>query len=240
MSLSIIIPVHNESSQILTTLKSLIKIKGKVNKFEIIIIDDFSTDNTKNVIKKFSSKKKFIKIFNNKKKGLGSAISLGILKSMNKYIAIFMADMSDDPKDLLNYYSEINKKNLDAVFGTRFSNKSLVVDYPIFKLVLNRIFNYSVSLLFLSSYNDFTNAFKIYKKDTLVSLFPIVSENFNIFLELPLKIISRKYKYTIIPIKWRNRKKGVSKFRIRELGSMYVFTLIYCLLEKFLLNKKRV
>ena len=75
-----------------------------------------------------------------------------------------MADMSDDPKDLLNYYSEINKKNLDAVFGTRFSNKSLVVDYPIFKLVLNRIFNYSVSLLFLSSYNDFTNAFKIYKK----------------------------------------------------------------------------
>ena len=86
MSLSIIIPVHNESSQILTTLKSLIKIKGKVNKFEIIIIDDFSTDNTKNVIKKFSSKKKFIKIFNNKKKGLGSAISFGILKSMNKYI----------------------------------------------------------------------------------------------------------------------------------------------------------
>ena len=240
MSLSIIIPAHNESSQILTTLKNLRKIKDKINKFEIIIIDDFSTDNTKNIIKKFSSKRKFIKILSNKKKGLGSAISTGILRSTNKYVAIFMADMSDDPKDLLNYYNEINKKNLDAVFGTRFSKKSVVIDYPIFKLILNRIFNYSVSLLFLSNYNDFTNAFKIYKKETLLSLFPIVSENFNIFLELPLKIISRKYKYTIVPIKWKNRKKGVSKFRIRELGSMYIFTLIYCLLEKFLLNKKRI
>ena len=68
MSLSIIIPVHNESSQILTTLKSLIKIKGKVNKFEIIIIDDFSTDNTKNVIKKFSSKKNLSKFLIIKRK----------------------------------------------------------------------------------------------------------------------------------------------------------------------------
>ena len=68
MSLSIIIPVHNESSQILTTLKSLIKIKGNVNKFEIIIIDDFSTDNTKNVIKKFSSKKNLSKFLIIKKK----------------------------------------------------------------------------------------------------------------------------------------------------------------------------
>ena len=79
MSLSIIIPVHNESSQILTTLKSIIKIKGNVNKFEIIIIDDFSTDNTKNVIKKFSSKKKFIKIFNNKKR-LGKCYLIGNFK----------------------------------------------------------------------------------------------------------------------------------------------------------------
>ena len=67
---------------------------------------------------------------------------------------------------------------------------------------------------------------------------PLVSENFNIFLELPLKIISRKYKYKIIPINWNGRTTGVSKFKIKEIGSMYVFTLCYCLLEKILLNKK--
>ena len=91
----------------------------------------------------------------------------------------------------------------------------------------------------MSDYNDFTNAFKIYKKSTLLKILPIVSENFNVFLELPLKIIIRKYNYTIVPINWKNRKKGKSKFKIKELGSMYLFTLFYCLLEKILLNKKR-
>ena len=57
----------------------------------------------------------------------------------------------------------------------------------------------------MNKYNDYTNAFKIYKKKTLLNLFPLISENFNIFLELPLKIISRKYTYKIIPISWKGR-----------------------------------
>ena len=92
-------------------------------------------------------------------------------------------------------------------------------------------------MLFISDYNDFTNAFKIYKKKALLKTFPLVSESFNIFLELPLKIISRKMKYKIIPISWTNRKEGDSKFNIKELKAKYLFTLIYCLLEKLLLKK---
>ena len=239
MSLSIIIPAFNESSQITNTLTNLKKIKNKIKKFEIIIINDFSTDNTEDIIKKLKKKNKLIKLFKNKRKGLGSAITTGILKSKYKFISIFMADMSDDPKDLIKYYEEINKKKLDAVFGTRFSKNSQVKDYPTFKLILNRIFNNFVRLIFFSKYNDFTNAFKIYKKKTILSLFPIVSENFNVFLELPLKIVTRKHKFITMPIKWKNRKKGYSKFKIKELGSMYLFTLAYCLLEKILLNKKK-
>ena len=94
-------------------------------------------------------------------------------------------------------------------------------------MVLNRIFNYFVKIIFFSNYNDFTNAFKIYKKKTLKKLQPIISDHFNVFLELPLKIIIRKYNYRIIPISWQGRKIGVSKFRIRELGSMYLFTLLF-------------
>ena len=86
-------------------------------------------------------------------------------------------------------------------------------------------------------YNDCTNAFKIYKRSTLSKLFPLVSENFNIFLELPLKIIYRRYNYKIIPISWTGRKKGITKFYFRDLGSKYIFTLLYCLLEKILLKK---
>lgn len=236
MSLSIIIPVRNEELQIKKTLKKLLEFARKYIKIEIILINDFSTDNTVQEVKKFK-KKRIIKIFNNTKPGLGSAIRLGIKKSKKKYLCIFMSDMSDDLKDLEKYYKIIQKKNLDAVFGSRFSKISKVRNYPLIKLTLNRIFNYFVKILFLSDYNDFTNAFKIYKKKSLISIYPLVSDNFNIFLELPLKFISRKYKYDIIPINWTNRKKGVSKFKIKELSSMYLFTLMYCFIEKILLKK---
>ena len=116
--------------------------------------------------------------------------------------------------------------------------KSKVIDYPIKKLIYNRIFNLFVKFIFLSKYNDFKNAFKIYKKQTLTDIKPLVSENFNIFLELPLKILIRKKKIKIISINWKNRKKGSSKFKINELGSKYFFTLIYCFFEKVLLKKK--
>jgi len=236
MSLSIIIPCYNEENIIKETVNYIKKSIYNIE-HEIIIVNDFSTDNTKYVLSNINKSISNIKIIQNVKKGLGSAIDLGIAKSTKKYVCIFMADMSDDIKDLINYYNIIKRDNADAVFGSRFLKKSKVLNYPFTKLILNRIFNLIVSLLFLSKYNDYTNAFKIYKKNTLLELKPFISENFNIFLELPLKIISRKYTFIIIPINWYNRKIGKSKFKIRELGSKYLFTLLYCWLEKVLLKK---
>ena len=149
-----------------------------------------------------------------------------------------MADRSDDINDLIRYENLIKKENLDAVMGSRFLKESKVTDYPIQKLILNRFFNLFVGLIFLNKYNDYTNAFKIYKKDILLEIMPLISESFNIFLEIPLKVISRNYKYKVIPINWMGRKKGVSKFKIKELRSKYLFTLIYCFIEKNLLNIK--
>ena len=150
-----------------------------------------------------------------------------------------MADGSDDINDLINYNNLINSKNYDAVLGSRFLKGSVVKEYPSQKLILNRLFNYFVGLVFWNKYNDYTNAFKIYKKEALLEICPLISESFNIFLEIPLKIISRGYKYEVIPINWIGRKKGSSKFRIKELGSKYLFTLIYCFIEKNLLNMKK-
>ena len=192
-----------------------------------------------NILKNNQKKNSIIKVFKNKKKGLGSAIKEGILRSRYKYVCVFMCDMSDDINDVVKYYNMININSKDAIFGTRFSKFSKVRNYPFLKLLLNRFSNNIIKLIFMSKYNDFTNAFKIYKRKTLLELFPIVSENFNVFLELPLKIISRNYSYEIIPINWNGRKHGVSKFKIKEVGSMYIFTLLYCLLEKILLIKKR-
>jgi len=236
MSLSIIIPCHNEEKIIENTVDNLKRSLKKI-KYEIVLINDFSSDKTYNKLKKISKIYKNIVYKNNIHRGLGGAIIAGINISNFEYICIFMADMSDSIEDLKKYYSLIKSKKVDAVFGSRFIKNSKIINYPKNKLILNRLFNYIVKILFFSNYNDFTNAFKIYKKKTLLKLFPIVSENFNIFLELPLKIISRKYSYLITNISWTNRKVGFSKFKLKELTSKYIFTLIYCFLEKNLLKK---
>ena len=236
MKVSIIIPVRNEELVIKKTIEQLENELSNLP-YEIIFVNDFSTDRTFELIKEISDTKTQINLYNNKKKGLGSAITEGIDKAQGEAVCIMMSDLSDDISDLKKYYEIIKNDNVDAVFGSRFLKESKIIDYPKKKLMLNRIFNLVTKLLFVSDYNDFTNAFKIYKKKSLLKTFPLVSESFNIFLELPLKIISRKMNYKIIPISWKNRKEGNSKFEIKELRSKYLFTLIYCWLEKVLLKK---
>jgi len=236
MKLSIILPIRNESENIVKTL-NLLKENIENIDYELVIINDFSEDNSYETISNEKKNNNKIKLFNNDIKGLGGAITLGINKSEGDVICIMMADLSDDISDLKKYYQIIKEQKLDAVFGSRFIKGSNVSGYPIKKLILNRIFNYLTKLLFLSDYNDFTNAFKIYKRESLINSMPLVSESFNIFLEMPLKIISRKMNYRIIPINWKKRERGKAKFDIKELKSKYLFTLIYCFLEKNLLKK---
>ena len=236
MKVSVIIPVRNEELLIKNIIDQL-ENKLKNLPHEIIFINDFSTDNTSKIIEEVIKTKDTINLYENAKKGLGGAITEGINKAEGEAVCIMMSDLSDDIDDLKKYYNIIKDEKVDAVFGSRFIKESKIVDYPKKKLILNRIFNLVTKLLFISDYNDFTNAFKIYKKSALLRTFPLVSESFNIFLELPLKIISRKMKYKIIPISWTNRKKGSSKFNIKELKAKYLFTLIYCWLEKILLKK---
>jgi len=236
MKLSIIIPVRNEESLINKIIEEL-ETKLKISSYEIIFINDFSTDNTTKTTKELIKTKPHINIYDNNKKGLGGAITQGISKSTGEVISIMMSDLSDSINDLEKYYTIMKDEHVDAVFGSRFIQGSKIIDYPKKKFILNRIFNIITKLMFISDYSDFTNAFKIYKKSALLKTFPLVSESFNIFLELPLKIISRKMKYKIIPISWINRKEGSSKFDIKELRAKYLFTLIYCWLEKILLKK---
>ncbi len=236
--LSIIVPVRNESN-IIHEVFDYFSNNLKDIQYEVLIINDFSNDDTFNKCKKLVDEYKNFRIFDNPKKGLGGAINLGINEAKGDNISIMMADLSDDINDLKRYNVLMKQGNFDAILGSRFTRDSKVKGYPIQKLILNRLFNFFVSIVFLNKYNDYTNAFKIYKKKTLVEIMPLISESFNIFLEIPLKIISRNYKYKIISINWIGRKKGESKFKIKELGAKYLFTLIYCFIEKNLLNIKK-
>ena len=235
--LSILIPVRNEHEN-LDEIERQFRFNFSNFHFEVILINDYSTDNTLIKIQEIVKKNHNFVFLDNKKKGIGGALNLGIEKAKGEYICIMMADFSDDINDLKKYYDLIKLKNIDAVFGSRFIKGSKIINYPRQKYILNRLFNLTVSLIFFNKFNDFTNAFKIYKSKVLKSFLPLVSDSFNVFLEIPLKIISRNYKFEVIPINWQGRKKGIAKFNIKELRSKYLFTLFYCFLEKILLNNK--
>ena len=235
--LTILIPVRDEEENV-KIISNKIESEISNSNYELLFVNDYSQDNTVSVIEELQLKNNKITYVNNQKKGLGGAITLGIDSSKGKYLCIMMSDSSDTVQDLNRYYETITSDDLDAVFGSRFIKGGKTIDYPIIKLILNRIGNLLAKFLMWSDLNDFTNGFKIYKKTSLIGLYPLISESFNIFFELPLKTISRGYKYKIIPISYYNRTVGEAKFRINELGSKYLFTLLYCFLEKVLLRKK--
>jgi dolichol-phosphate mannosyltransferase len=88
-------------------------------------------------------------------------------------------------------------------------------------------------LLFRVKLNDTTNAFKAYRRVVIDGCRPLIAPHFYITIELPLKAIVRGYSWTVIPVSWRNRRSGASKFRIKEMGSRYFFISLYVWLEKY-------
>lgn len=237
--LTILIPVRNEEENVKIISKEIIN-KIACKEYEILFINDYSQDKTEETLLEITKKENTVRyVNNNKKKGLGDTIKIGIEESRGAYVCIMMSDSSDTVEDLNTYYETIKSNNYDAVFGSRFIKGGRTVNYPIIKYILNRAGNLLAQFLMWSDLNDFTNGFKIYKNKTLKELYPLVSESFNIFFELPLKVISRNYKYKIIPIAYINRTVGEAKFKIDELGAKYMFTLLYCFLEKILLRTKK-
>jgi dolichol-phosphate mannosyltransferase len=143
-----------------------------------------------------------------------------------------MADESDDCSDVVRYWNLLNK-GWDCVFGSRFVKGGGVIDYPAIKLALNRLANFFISVLFNIRLNDTTNAFKAYRKTVIDGCRPLIAPHFNLTIEIPLKAIVRGYSWVVMPITWRNRRTGVSKLKIKEMGSRYLFICLYVWLEKF-------
>lgn len=233
MMLSVVIPAHNEGECIENTVRVFHEeLKKNKIKHEILVVNDNSTDKTEDILKQLKSEIKSLRYINNEPpKGFGYAILKGLRNFKGNYVALVMADMADNPEDLIKYYNKI-KEGYDCVFGSRFIKGGKVIKYPIHKLVLNRIINNSMRLLFWIKYNDTTNAFKMYSRETIRGLEPIIARQFNITVELPLKAIVRGYSYAVVPNTWTNRKRGVSKLKLNEMGSRYFFIILYCLLEK--------
>ena len=235
MKLSVVIPAYNEEESIPETLHSLY---GTLSKYdiphEIWVTNDNSKDNTEAVLKELQKEIPTLVFETNKgQNGFGYAVRYGLERFSGDCVAVFMADMSDDPEDLVKYYNTMIEQNVDAVFGSRWIKGGKVIDYPATKKIINRIANLIIRMTMRISYDDTTNAFKLYKRETIQGIKPFLSPHFNLTVELPLKAIVRGYNYAVVPNSWTNRKYGESKLKIKEMGSRYFFILMYCFIEKF-------
>jgi dolichol-phosphate mannosyltransferase len=235
MKLSVVIPAYNEEGSIFETVATLYDTLKKENiDHEIVVVNDNSKDDTLKILKRLKNIVPSLVFYTNYgPNGFGYAIRYGLERFTGDYVAIMMADLSDDPEDLVRFYYKMLEGDYDCVFGNRWSKGGKVIDYPQPKLFLNRSVNRLISWSIGLKYTDLTNAFKLYKKETIEGLKPFLSPHFNLTLELSLKAIVRGYSYTDMPNSWKNRKTGTSKLKIKEMGSRYFFIYMYCMIEKF-------
>ncbi len=236
MKLSIVIPAYNEEGCIEGTVRALqTKLVAESIEHEILVVNDRSKDGTEALLKKLTAElSTLLYVTNTGRNGFGNAVRFGLDRYTGDAVAIYMADASDRPEDLVTFYRTLEAKGVDCVFGTRWTAPGKVYDYPPFKLVLNRFFNAMVQVIFGLRYNDVTNAFKLYRRAVIDGTRPHMSHHFNLTVEIPLKAIVRGYTFAVIPNEWINRKTGESKLKVKEMGSRYLFILFYCLIEKWL------
>ena len=237
MKLSVVISAHNENENIQPTVENIIQELDKEGiQNEIIVVDDNSTDSTSKIVDELAGKYTNVKaIHRSPPKGFGRAVREGLMHVTGDAVGIVMGDLSDDPKDIVKCFRKI-EDGYDCVFGSRFMKGTIVKDYPLVKLIINRLANAFIRILFLIKANDITNAFKVYRTDVIKAIQPIQALYFNITVEIPLKAIVRGFSFVQIPINWYGRKSGVSKLGIREMARKYLFTVLYVWLEKMLLK----
>jgi len=232
--LSIVVPANNEEACIGSMVEHLdLELRLHNVPHEIVVVDDGSTDETWPRLIELQQRLAALRpVQNLGQRGFGRAVACGFDHMKGDAVVVMMADESDDCRDVVSYWNKLNE-GWDAVFGSRFMKGGGVVDYPWLKLTLNRLANLFIRLLFGIRLNDFTNAFKGYRRVTIDGCRPLLSPHFNLTIELPLKTIVRGYSWTTIPVTWRNRKTGESKLRIKEMGSRYLFICLYVWLEKY-------
>lgn len=235
MKLSVVVPAHNERESIGATVEALrAELTAEQIPYEILVVDDASEDGTGEVVRAIADRDQGVRCIRSPRPpGFGQAIRAGLDEYTGDAVAIVMGDLSDSPKDLVRYYRLLDE-GFDCAFGSRFMRGGRVYEYPKMKLVLNRLVNLGIRMLFRHGYNDTTNAFKAYRREVIDHIQPLLSNHFNLTVEIPLKAIVRGHSYAVVPISWTNRAHGVSKLRLQEMGSRYLFIVLYVFLEHHL------
>ncbi|HXC23145.1 MAG TPA: glycosyltransferase family 2 protein, partial [Solirubrobacteraceae bacterium] len=166
LRLSVVIPAHNEAESIGATVATLAStLTDERIPHEILVVDDASSDGTAAVVAEVSTRNPSVRcVRSHLPPGFGHAVRAGLEHYTGDAVAIFMADQSDSPADLVRYH-RVLMDGFDCAFGSRFVKGGMVRDYPLFKLTINRVVNFGIRMMFRHGYDDTTNAFKAYRRE---------------------------------------------------------------------------
>jgi glycosyltransferase involved in cell wall biosynthesis len=238
MKISILIPAHNEAESIVDTM---IRLEQALrHNYEIIVVNDHSSDNTAQVVQEFAkSHKNIVLVDNINQPGFSNALSTGFTASKAELVLPVMADLCDDPETINKMYDKI-EQGFDVVCGSRYMRGGKKIGGPKLKSFFSRIFGLSLHFIIGIPTFDIANSFKMYRRRVLDTI-KIESKGFEISVEVPLKAFFSGYKITEIPTTWIDRKSGISKFDVKKQGSGYLKLYLWAIRRKIsvcLLKKK--
>lgn len=236
MKLSVVIPAYNEEDNIGRCLDELTEaLRAERIVHEVIVVNDNSSDETERIVRVRADTDPNVRFVARRPPGgFGRAVRAGLELVTGDAVVIYMADLSDDPQDVIAYYRKLDE-GYDCVFGSRWISGSEVDDYPPGKRVVNRVVNRMIQAMFWTRCNDLTNAFKAYRTEVVRECGPYRASHFNITLEMSLSALIRNYQIAQIPIRWSGRTWGSSNMHLREMGRKYLYILLKMYAERVLI-----
>ncbi len=223
MKTSLIIPFKNEVDYAQTTMSTAYAyLSEREIDFELVAVDD-STDGTWEILQSFAgSHPNVVAVRGGEPSGYGKALQKGFHVATGDIIIPFNGDLCDSLDDVISYIDLI-EDGYDMVFGSRFMTGAKVTDATAVKGVVSQLGNMFLQLLFRTTCSDITNSFKAYRRVVLEEINP-TTNGYHIGMEMALKGILKKYKYTTIPIAWTGRKYGRSKMSMMKAMPTYLST----------------
>ena len=227
MKISFIIPFHNEEKNAGPMIEQVVKYAQKMKwNFEIIPVNDRSSDTTKEVLKTYAKKWKSVKPIERKEIGetpgntMGKALLEGTRKSTGEIIIWTMGDLADEPATYRAIVDKINK-GYDMVFGSRYMPGGSWGNLDKVKALLSSWGTRLAQLLFGVPVHDITNAFRGFRKD-LIQHITLASSGFSISPEFAIKAHLAGYRLGQVPTVYYNRKEGVSSFKLWRMAITYL------------------
>ena len=224
---SVVMPAHNEAGLVTATLEELhAALAAAEIPHELVVVDDASQDGTGELLDALAQRLPEVRVIHRQAPpGVGRAVRAGLSAIRGDAAVIVMADGSDRPADICAYY-RLLQQGYDAVFGSRFVPGGSVEGYPPVKLLVNRVGNSVMRLLFGRSENDLSNALKAYRTYVLRAVEPLQADHFEIFVELPLKALAVGARVATVPVEWHGRRAGASKLKLAKQVPRYAAVIL--------------